>query len=167
MKSPEGGPHYDNEVSNEGNSMNEQHTPTFLQRMVAKREQNGFTLIELLIVIIILAILAAIVVFAVGSTNTNAIASSCNADAKSVETALEAYKAQLTAYPATLDDLTTSTVTTVNGVTETVGPWLKEVPSTTNYTISFDSSTGVVSVAAPGGPANAYTGNQTNPCNAL
>ena len=67
--------------------------------MVAKRDQGGFTLIELLIVIIILAILAAIVVFAVGSTNTNAIASSCNADAKSVETALEAYKAQISTLP--------------------------------------------------------------------
>ena len=68
--------------------------------MVAKRDQGGFTLIELLIVIIILAILAAIVVFAVGNTNTNAIASSCNADAKSVETALEAYKAQIDFVPA-------------------------------------------------------------------
>ena len=145
----------------------DQSTENFLQRMVAKRDQGGFTLIELLIVIIILAILAAIVVFAVGSTNTNAIASSCNADAKSVETALEAYKAQLTNYPATLDALTTSFPTTVNGVSETVGPWLKEVPSTTNYTISFDSSTGVVSVAAPGGSPVAFTGNTTNPCNAL
>ncbi len=112
--------------------MNEKSTPNILQRMVAKRDEGGFTLIELLIVIIILAILAAIVVFAVGSTNSNAIASSCNADAKSVETALEAYKAQIGSYPAATAAstlLVTSTVTTVNGVNETVGPWLKEWPS--------------------------------------
>ena len=99
--------------------------------MVAKRDQGGFTLIELLIVIIILAILAAIVVFAVGSTNTNAIASSCNADAKSVETALEAYKAQIGTYPSEHRRRSTAgpTATTINGVDETVGPWLKELPS--------------------------------------
>jgi general secretion pathway protein G len=142
--------------------MQENHSPNYFQRLVAKREQGGFTLIELLIVIIILAILAAIVVFAVGSTNTNAIASSCNADAKSVETALEAYKAQLTQYPASLTALTSSFPTTVNGVSETVGPWLKEAPSTTNYTISFDSASGVVSV-----DGNTYTGAATNPCNSL
>ena len=139
--------------------MREETTPNALQRMVAKREQGGFTLIELLIVIIILAILAAIVVFAVGSTNTNAIASSCNADAKSVETALEAYKAQIGSYPGGLSVLTAPTPTTVNGVAETVGPWLKEVPSTNNYTITFDSTSGVVSVNG-----TAY-GNSPDPCN--
>src|SRR5579862_6589118 len=104
--------------------MKEQPTPNLLQRMVARRDQGGFTLIELLIVIIILAILAAIVVFAVGSTNSNAIASSCNADAKSVETALEAYKAQTGSYPADAaasSVLTTTNAATVNGVSETIG----------------------------------------------
>jgi prepilin-type N-terminal cleavage/methylation domain-containing protein len=68
-------------------------------RMVEKRNEGGFTLIELLIVIIILAILAAIVVFAVGTTGTNAVTASCNADAKTFETALESYKAEVGAYP--------------------------------------------------------------------
>ena len=140
--------------------MQDQSTENFLQRMVAKRDQGGFTLIELLIVIIILAILAAIVVFAVGSTNTSAIASSCNADAKSVETALEAYKAQIGSYPATSDLLTTSTVTTQNGVSETVGPWLKEWPSTNNYTVAIDTS-GNVSV-----DGTVFTASP-DPCNKL
>jgi len=144
--------------------MNEKSTPNILQRMVAKRNEGGFTLIELLIVIIILAILAAIVVFAVGSTNSNAIASSCNADAKSVETALEAYKAQIGSYPgatAASTLLVTSTVTTVNGVNETVGPWLKEWPSQNNYTIAVDS---VGNVLVDG---NTFTGASTNPCDNL
>ncbi len=125
----------------------------------------GFTLIELLIVIIILAILAAIVVFAVGSTNSNAIASSCNADAKSVETALEAYKAQIGSYPAAADAstiLVTSTVTTVNGVSETVGPWLKEWPVDRPTTPSASTASGNVLVNS-----NTFTGATTNPCNKL
>jgi general secretion pathway protein G len=143
--------------------MKEESTPNILQRMVAKREQGGFTLIELLIVIIILAILAAIVVFAVGSTNSNAIASSCNADAKSVETAIEAYKAQLGSYPTSVNTLTSGpTATTVNGVAESVGPWLKEIPATNNYTISVDNlGSGTVEVNG-----SAYEGT-TNPCNSL
>lgn len=130
--------------------MTGESTPNILQRMVAKRDQGGFTLIELLIVIIILAILAAIVVFAVGSTNQNAIASSCNADAKSVETAMEAYKAQTGGYPSAIDVLTTTQATSVNGVAETVGPWLKTAPGSSNYSISIDTS-GDVWITGPKG----------------
>jgi prepilin-type N-terminal cleavage/methylation domain-containing protein len=145
-------------------NMNEQSNLNVLQRMVAKRNEGGFTLIELLIVIIILAILAAIVVFAVGSTNTNAIASSCNADAKSVETAMEAYRAQVGSYPAPASAssvLLTSQNVSVNGVNETVGPWLKEWPSTNNYTISVDTAGNVLV------NNNTFTGAQTDPCNSL
>jgi len=141
--------------------MREDTAQNVLQRMVAKRDEGGFTLIELLIVIIILAILAAIVVFAVGSTNKNAIASSCNADAKSVETALEAYKAQTGSYPTDWSSLTSGPVTTtINGVAETIGPWLKELPASNNYTISADTS-GNVSVNT-----KVYNGT-SNPCNSL
>ncbi|HUY63685.1 MAG TPA: prepilin-type N-terminal cleavage/methylation domain-containing protein [Acidimicrobiales bacterium] len=69
------------------------------ERMLEKRNEGGFTLIELLIVIIILAILAAIVVFAVGSTGANSKYAACNSDAKTFETALESYKAQVGTYP--------------------------------------------------------------------
>jgi prepilin-type N-terminal cleavage/methylation domain-containing protein len=69
------------------------------ERMSEKRNEGGFTLIELLIVIIILAILAAIVVFAVGSTGQNAKTAACNSDAKTMETALESYKATVGYYP--------------------------------------------------------------------
>src|SRR5580658_5463153 len=70
------------------------------ERMIEKRNEGGFTLIELLIVIIILAILAAIVVFAVGTTGGNAKSAACQSDAKTFETALESYKAEVGAYPA-------------------------------------------------------------------
>ena len=140
--------------------MTDNETPNYFQRLVAKRNEGGFTLIELLIVIIILAILAAIVVFAVGSTNQNAVAASCNADAKSVETAMEAYKAQTGQYPSSISALTVSTQISVNGVSETVGPWLKAWPSTANYTISVDASGDVLV------NNKTYEGSP-NPCNPL
>ena len=129
-----------------------------------RRGDEGFTLIELLIVIIILAILAAIVVFAVGSAPTNARIAACNSDAKSVETAVESYKAQNPndTYPPSLPDLTTTT-RFANGVTG--GPWLRQVPtantSANGYAISY--STGVVYVETSGGAFVNYDTN-ANAC---
>ena len=104
----------------------------------ARSGEAGFTLIELLIVVIILAILAAIVVFAVGATGTDSAIAACKADAKSVETAVEAYKAQMGVYPPAITDLTSAATTPSGG---TSGPWLKSVPDSTHYTISYDGST--------------------------
>jgi len=112
--------------------------------MKQKRNEGGFTLIELLIVIIILAILAAIVVFAVGTTGQNAAVAACVSDAKSVQTALESYKAQMDAYPpASAANGTGGWVqltTQQTGPNGNVGPWLKAVPNSTHYAINFDGS---------------------------
>ncbi len=54
---------------------------------------SGFTMIELLLVVVILGILAAVVVFALGSVTGNAKAAACNADAKTIETAVGAFNA--------------------------------------------------------------------------
>lgn len=64
-----------------------------------KKQDEGFTLIELLIVIVILGILAAVVVFAVGGITDQGQESSCKAERKTVEVAIEAYRAQEQAYP--------------------------------------------------------------------
>ena len=112
-----------------------------------KNGQGGFTLVELLIVIVILAVLAAIVVFAVGTTSKNAVAASCSADAKSVETALAAYDAQMAAYPTNVAALaTTASVPNGGGW---VGPWLRAVPGTLHYQILVDT-TGKLYAAPPG-----------------
>jgi len=66
-----------------------------------KAKDEGFTLIELLIVIIILGILAAIVVFAVGSTRGDSLQATCKTDVKSIQLAAEAYKTKNGAYPVT------------------------------------------------------------------
>lgn len=75
-----------------------------LERLRERREERGdeggFTLIELLIVIVILGILAAIVVFAVQNLTSQSAKASCGSDFKTVETAMETYKAQVGHYPA-------------------------------------------------------------------
>ena len=59
-----------------------------------KKQDEGFTLIELLIVIVILGILATVVVFSVRGITDTGKDSACAADAKTLETAVEAYFAQ-------------------------------------------------------------------------
>jgi general secretion pathway protein G len=71
----------------------------------ARRNESGFTLIELLIVIVVLGILAAIVVFGVGTFREDAETAACEADAKTVSVAAEAYNAKEGGYPTDIDAL--------------------------------------------------------------
>lgn len=134
-----------------------------LQRLQRQSDDQGFTLIELLIVIVILAILAAIVVFAVGTTGTNSAKSACKADAKSVETSLEAYKAQNNnAYPTPAVVVATgATVGTTNWpLLTTTGPsgspYLRQAPGTSHYTMAYDAA-GNVWVAGATTTGNGYS----------
>src|SRR3954468_19255524 len=79
-----------------------------IQRLQAKRNEEGFTLIELLIVIIVLGILAAIVVFAIGSTRKDSVASACKTNFKAVELSAEAKFTKMGSY-GTQGDLQDST----------------------------------------------------------
>ena len=58
------------------------------------KQDKGFTLVELLIVIVILGILATVTVFAVRGITDQGQTSACNADKKTMQTAVEAYFAQ-------------------------------------------------------------------------
>lgn len=73
-----------------------------------RRREHGFTLTELLVVIVILAILAGVVVFAVGGISDKGQQSACDTDKKSVETAQEAYNAKNNAYAANVGALVTA-----------------------------------------------------------
>lgn len=108
----------------------------------ARETESGFTLIELLIVIVILGILAAIVVFAVGTATTDSKKNACKADVKTVNVALEAYKAKNGSYPTTPS---TDLVASSNG-----GPFLKTFPSSADYTIAVSGGTASGTLTAGG-----------------
>ena len=156
------------------------------ERRDERGDEGGFTLIELLIVIVILGILAAIVVFAVQNLTSSSAQSACKADVKTVETAVEAYKAQMTNYPsgsaapigATPNtDSDAGSVNAAAAVTSelfkqgnsapnsmgaafaNVGPWLKDVPANTGHYVIFVSNDGLgtVTVTKDGTLATATT----------
>jgi prepilin-type N-terminal cleavage/methylation domain-containing protein len=105
-----------------------------------RRDDGGFTLIELLIVIVILGILAAIVVFAVSAVTDKGNDAACTSDTKSVEVAVEAYRATNNKYP----DGTTSDER-YDDLTSGTEKFLREKPSTTNgYTITISDNSGSV-----------------------
>lgn len=86
-----------------------QQTIATLQRK--RNEEDGFTLIELLVVIVILGILSGVVVYSVGAINNRGETAACKASVKSLEVAVESYKANTNlAYPADKAALATALV---------------------------------------------------------
>ena len=74
----------------------------FRGRREGKLGQLGFTLVELLVVVLILGVLAAVVVFSVGGITTRGKSASCQTEVREVRTAIEAWKAQNTGNPGSL-----------------------------------------------------------------
>lgn len=70
---------------------------------------RGFTLIEALVVVVVLGLLDAVLVFVVGGTTDPAKTSSCAAEQKMLQTAVELYKAESAPheYPTKIEDLLT------------------------------------------------------------
>jgi prepilin-type N-terminal cleavage/methylation domain-containing protein len=66
----------------------------FTEPSLSSRADQGFSLIELLIVIVTLGILATLVVFSVRGITDRGQENSCNTDARTLATAVEAYFAQ-------------------------------------------------------------------------
>jgi prepilin-type N-terminal cleavage/methylation domain-containing protein len=100
-----------------------------------RKDEGGFTLIELLIVIVVLGVLAGIVVFGVGTFRQDATAAACQADAKSVEVAAEAFRAKspTDAYPASVAVLVS-------------GGYLKAAP--TSVGLTYNATTGAATCPA-------------------
>ena len=75
------------------------------------------------------------------SANEAALIASCNADAKSVETAAAAaYQSQIGTLPSDVGALTATTV--VNG--SPFGPWLRALPNSPDYSLSVAPSGDVI-----------------------
>ena len=111
--------------------------------------ESGFTLIELLIVIVVLGILAAVVIFALSGVTQSSAISACNADAKSVEVAAEAFHTQTSGWPQAHSDL--------------VPTYIRTWPSNPqHYTIDINTTGGVLVTPLHGVQAN-YD-SSTNPC---
>jgi general secretion pathway protein G len=105
-----------------------------INRLREKRdEQGGFTLIELLIVVIVLAILAAIVVFALGTTRSDSVHSACSTSEKSVELSAEAVNTHTGSYPAAAGATTGDNLL----VTANNGALLKTWPGGNDYTFTY------------------------------
>ena len=80
---------------------------TKIQKMRQARAEGGFTLVELLIVIVVLGVLAGITVFGVAKFKEDAEIAACDASAKTVTVAAQAYNAQLASYPTDMAELVT------------------------------------------------------------
>jgi prepilin-type N-terminal cleavage/methylation domain-containing protein len=121
----------------------------------SENRDSGFTLIELLVVIVVLAILASIVVFAVQNLTGESAVASCHADFKTVQSAVETYKGQEGIYPTAGKDGVPAGGTDGIGVLVngdgTIGPWLRDIPYNGGHyeiVVSVDGS-GTVGVLSP------------------
>lgn len=123
-------------------------------------DDDGFTLIELLIVIVVLGILAGVVVFSLGGVTTSAAVAACQANVKTVETAVSAYNAQTGGSPVATPAL----------LTASSGGYLSSWPSGSGYTITLSGGTVYVQTPSDASPilassasscSGAGTGNAT------
>lgn len=111
--------------------------------------EGGFTLIELLIVIVILGILAAVVVFSVAGITNSGAKGACQTDVKSVEVALEAYRAQVGSYPANAQtDLTTNNPSATPPQLQLINAWPGQ-PG--HYTVAVPGGTSTINVTDQAG----------------
>lgn len=120
-----------------------------MNKRMAQRGEGGFTLIELLVVIAILAILAGVVVFAVGKSTDNANVASCKTESASITTAAaaaktanlvssgETFRNYLSSAPAESATFTTTLkYFVITGTAANTGPW------TVKYTAAGQTAAG-------------------------
>lgn len=125
----------------------------------AQGDEDGFTLVELLIVVVVLGILAAVTVFGLSGTTSTSYKAACNADARSVEVAVEAYHTNNSPqWPASIDVLTQKDAKNNDVV------YLRTKPNSPKYTIDTD---GAGQVRVNGVPYDAGVNSGANPCQAV
>jgi prepilin-type N-terminal cleavage/methylation domain-containing protein len=96
-------------------------------------QDKGFTLVELLIVIVILGILATVTVFAVRGITDKGQENACAVEARTLDTAIEAFYAQNQSDPTQV--VTNLSEAGVANTTLGLSPdYLKDAPDTTKFT---------------------------------
>jgi general secretion pathway protein G len=107
-----------------------------MQKVTLRNIKKGFTLVELLIVIIIIAVLAAIAIPKFSSSSQRSKESSLRANLKLVRNAIDLFRADTGAFPASMAGLTTATTSGLSAAAATCtiaatdwrGPYLQAVP---------------------------------------
>jgi general secretion pathway protein G len=107
-----------------------------MQKVTLRNIKKGFTLVELLIVIIIIAVLAAIAIPKFSNSSMRSKESSLRANLKLVRNAIDLFRADTGAFPATMAGLTASTTVGLSAAAATCtvaatdwrGPYLQAVP---------------------------------------
>jgi general secretion pathway protein G len=107
-----------------------------MQKVTLRNIKKGFTLVELLIVIIIIAVLAAIAIPKFSNSSQRSKESSLRANLKLVRNAIDLFRADTGAFPATMAGLTASTTAGLSAAAATCtiaatdwrGPYLQAVP---------------------------------------
>jgi prepilin-type N-terminal cleavage/methylation domain-containing protein len=138
------------------------------------RDEHGFTLVELLIVIAVLGILSGIVLFKVGSSKDDAVASACKTNFKSIELSAEAVYSNTGAYPtvgAGAQDSQAGLDARYANLLEAAdnGATLKEYPFSTDYRLVYATSGDSFSVTVQSGAGVTVATNPTRSsgCDAL
>ena len=107
-----------------------------MQKVTLRNIKKGFTLVELLIVIIIIAVLAAIAIPKFSNSSQRSKESSLRANLKLVRNAIDLFRADTGAFPATMAGLTASTTSGLSAAAAACsfsgnvwrGPYLQAVP---------------------------------------